>query len=501
MKKISKFFGVISSFALLIGGIAMVAKQNNKQYVEASASNAQSDIDEFTNNGQFSYAAGTGTTLTVLSSTEAAAVAAGNEGAILRINGQNTVVTLDFSGSYIIASDIVSIDFRLYTADSSSSLTQADFRIRKDGAGAVVNENSAGFGLLPARNEWVSYSLTGDKFVSNTSFNTFADENGFLKSFQLFFRTSAWINVYLDYVRVTTRPDYGLATLSDVNSNFVSPTQYTAATTSIPVNNMSPFGAHSIGLKFGVNAPNGTGIVIDFSACSNFADPHYTIRLGTNSATDGYVTLLHNNKEVETKYGITFAKDVTHTVEFYSIVLDAETLRHEVVIDGITRYAKNTTYDEGDIGRVEVLTHYQNTTDPVTYTDVDVVNTALNRFGVNKLDSKTVSFDDNRETGACLSKYAAAKTFFNTYVTSSQRVAFATNANYANLKARMMAWAAANGEVINFDANTGALTASSNNTLFFKEQSNQLIIISIVISTLLVVGLISARIIKKRKEE
>ena len=146
MKKISKFFGVISSFALLIGGIAMVAKQNNKQYVEASASNAQSDIDEFTNNGQFSYAAGKGTTLTVLSSTEAQAVAAGNEGAILRINGQNTVVTLDFSGSYIIASDIVSIDFRLYTADSSSSLTQADFRIRKDGAGIVINENSAGFG-------------------------------------------------------------------------------------------------------------------------------------------------------------------------------------------------------------------------------------------------------------------------------------------------------------------------------------------------------------------
>ena len=141
MKKISKFFGVISSFALLIGGIAMVAKQSNKQYVEASASNAQSDIDEFTNNGQFSYAAGTGTTLTVLSSTEAQAVAAGNEGAILKINGQNTEVTLDFSGSYIIASDIVSIDFRLYTADSSSSLTQADFRIRKDGA--VVNENSA----------------------------------------------------------------------------------------------------------------------------------------------------------------------------------------------------------------------------------------------------------------------------------------------------------------------------------------------------------------------
>ena len=113
MKKISKFFGVISSFALLICGIAMVAKQNNKQYVEASASNAQSDIDEFTNNGQFSYAAGTGTTLTVLSSTEAQAVAAGNEGAILKINGQNTEVTLDFSGSYIIASDIVSIDFRL----------------------------------------------------------------------------------------------------------------------------------------------------------------------------------------------------------------------------------------------------------------------------------------------------------------------------------------------------------------------------------------------------
>ena len=57
-------------------------------------------------------------------------------------------MTIDFSGSEIKAKRIISIDFRVYVADSSSSLTQADVRIRKNASSVVVNEGDAGHSFL-----------------------------------------------------------------------------------------------------------------------------------------------------------------------------------------------------------------------------------------------------------------------------------------------------------------------------------------------------------------
>ena len=506
MKKLSTFFGVISSFAMLIGGIATITKHSNNQFVEVNAANAQSDIDEFTNDGQFTYTAGTGTTLSVLSFSEAAAVAAGNDGAVLRVNGQNTSVTIDFSGSEIKAKRIISIDFRVYVADSSSSLTQADFRIRKNASSVVVNEGDAGHSFLSVRNQWEAYSRSSQTFRSGYSFDQFADANGYLASFELFFRTSAWINVYIDYINVTLcedpSGDYGIATLSDVDSNFVSPKEINAATSTIVLNKMSPFGAHSIALKFYINIPASTGVQLNFTACSDFGKAHYTIRFGVHTGSDNaYVSLLYNNAAVTTTANFAFARGTTQLIEFYSVVMNSTTLHHELFLDDAQRFSYDTNYIESDIGRVVVLESYQNTTSTTVLSDVDVVDSALKRFGARKLDSETIPFDDNRDTGACLTKYAQAKAFFNTYLTQGQKMTFATNATYANLKARMAAWASANGEIIQFDAN-GNMSVSSLHSPFIAMQSSQsVVILVLIISSLIVVSIIALKISKNKKRE
>ena len=189
----------ISAFAFL--AISSLAGLGAKQMIPTFAENAPADINEFTNNGQFTYTPHSVTASTLLSEEEVATdgvLTSGYDGAVLKITGQNSYLTLDFSGSGILASKVQSIDFKIYAYDSAA--TQLDLRFRKDASSAVINEGSAGHSLLSVRNSWYTYSLDSTTFMSGKSFADFADGSGKLAGFDVFFRTSGAITVYLDSI-------------------------------------------------------------------------------------------------------------------------------------------------------------------------------------------------------------------------------------------------------------------------------------------------------------
>ena len=123
---------------------------------------------------------------------------------------------------------------------------------------------------------------------------------------------------------------------------------------------------------------------------------------------------------------------------------------------------------------------------------------ALNRFGTRKLSAGDVAFDDNRDTGACLTKYADAKAFYNTYLTANQKTALANDASYNNLKERLTAWAAANGEV--FNASAGTFSAANNTFAIFGEKDNNSVI-TIVVATSIALIAFGTFFVLKRKQK
>ena len=175
----------ISAFAFL--AISSLAGLGAKQMIPTFAENAPADINEFTNNGQFTYTPHSVTASTLLSEEEVATdgvLTSGYDGAVLKITGQNSYLTLDFSGSGILARKVQSIDFKIYAYDSAA--TQLDLRIRKSSADpTVLNEGAAGHSLLSVRNSWTTYSLNSSTFTSGSSFSKFADANGNLSSFEV----------------------------------------------------------------------------------------------------------------------------------------------------------------------------------------------------------------------------------------------------------------------------------------------------------------------------
>ena len=96
--------------------------------------------------------------------------------------------------------------------------------------------------------------------------------------------------------------------------------------------------------------------------------------------------------------------------------------------------------------------------------------------------------------------YAKAKEFYNTYLNTTQRKAFATSSNYVQLRERMIAWAAANGIELSFNPSTGALVEGSNRIVpFVDKRSNIALIIAVSTITISTLGFVVLSILKKKK--
>ena len=505
MKKLSKLFATTLGLGLAVG---VFAGLSNKKVESAKATASQSDIDEFTHNGQFAYQATIGSAV-LMSAADVAAegnIESGYDGAVLKHVGTNSAMKFDFTGSGIHISDINKINFKVYVYDPSSALTSINLRIRKSSTETTVlnKPQYTGFNLLTYRNTWVTYSLTASEFFTGYSFANIADANGYLTSFETFFRANGGEStVYFDSVDVFYYGDYSVTTISDIKTDFESPTTYEAATTYVILNNNTPFTHHSISVSFGINIPSGVGIQLDMAACKAWNQPYYSIRLNTAGSTGVVTTLRYNNAAVDTYYGATISLDTDHIITFRSVLLDSTNIALEYLIDNVSMYSYVTTYAAENVGHVLIFSIYENAAG-VKIFDADVNATALSRFARRQLHTDTIPFSDRTEGNACRGEsgyYAKASSFYTSFLTKNQKVEFATNASYAQERERMVAWAAANGTSISFNPTSGEITPSNARAIFAINETNKRLAITIIVSSLLATGAMLYFLLRKKKHQ
>ena len=267
--------------------------------------------------------------------------------------------------------------------------------------------------------------------------------------------------------------------------------------------------ADSFAFRFNFNIPASdlatTKVKMEFGATDIFGNGGI-YRVYLNDSTYKFGMFFNNTFDWNTyKECSAWTADTTHLVEFYAIKTDANTMTLIFGVDG-TLLWKTT----GNISSLDFTGHtclsFSNTgTTKLAsyYSSVDTTYDSLRRFGIRQLHSKDIAFDDDSETDACLGEngyYAKAKEFYNTYLNTTQRKAFATSSNYVQLRERMIAWAAANGKTLTFDPSTGALVESSNRIVpFVDKRSNDALIAAVSIATISVAGFVVLFILKKKK--
>ena len=199
--------------------------------------------------------------------------------------------------------------------------------------------------------------------------------------------------------------------------------------------------------------------------------------------------------------------DVTHLIEFYAIKTDNTNMVFLLGVDGELIWKTSAHDISGFDYTGHTFFNLENkgsTKDKTYYASAPTVEKALTRFGERKLKSNDVSFGNNNDTGACRGGegyYANAKAFYNTFLTATQKQAFANESAYANLKARMIAWGAANGETISFNASTGALEVSASNRLVIMDPRNSVVLMVIITVSLLVMLTAGGVLYIRRKKE
>ena len=372
MKRSAKFFAFFLGCGLMIGGLA-VANNYNNNLAKASATTDPEDIAEFTNNGQFTYSAGDATTVTLLSSSELeteGVVTSGYEGSALKISGNNTFVTLNFTGSGLKTADVGKISFRVFVDDSSSSLTKCDFRIRKSSLEqTVLNEGVEGHSLLAYRNTWSTYSLTPTLFISGHSFDDFDDGNGNFASFQIYFRTSQSTNIYLDFVNVleqtgfTNDGQFNFSSAKGTDScHLLSQAESPAGAPGDTVKCDYYIGAAGLNINSNISSADLVSMTVSFYATADL-EPNSVLRTGTkdfagwiNSSVYNFSTL---NTWVDVEIPIAAQMFNDDKLEFYlgarvhnsdtSFVLYMSNVRFELKSDAITDvdYADLTLSDIG----------------------------------------------------------------------------------------------------------------------------------------------------------
>ena len=244
---------------------------------------------------------------------------------------------------------------------------------------------------------------------------------------------------------------------------------------------------------------------------------YQTLRFGTSLTGYEYAQLLINykvntyinsfkgvNSNISSSIASINVAAGTHTYEFYSIKVGENSVRFLFGIDGLLIF-KTDSLDATGASCSHIAIHVGTTGAPASaYSSCDTTKVdALNRFGKNKLHSEDIAFDNNANTGACAGEngyYAKAKAFYNTYLTPNQQKEFATNASYENLRNRIVAWGAANGEAVSFNASTGALVISSNRINVFHDHSENIAVIIVAITmAALSMAMMFYHFLKKKK--
>lgn len=115
-------------------------------------------------------------------------------------------------------------------------------------------------------------------------------------------------------------------------------------------------------------------------------------------------------------------------------------------------------------------------------------------------DVDVIDVDDQSNTGHCLGEggyYDLAKQVYNTF-TNTQKTTFCTSGSYANARARLKAWANANGEDLDLSTHELIVITPANTMFNTGKQTTNTVVVVTVCSLLTVISL-AAFIIARRK--
>ena len=288
--------------------------------------------------------------------------------------------------------------------------------------------------------------------------------------------------------------DYKIFTLSDYH--IASNSSFNMYTTSANVDAMSG----SFCFQYNMNiADNTHNLRLYFSPSDIYgSNPLFNIKVNFNSNTYLAMSCTGQSYESETSANFTYQVGYDYLIRVYVFRNSSSTC---TVLYGIDDTILWKTHNK-DISTAQFYNHLTavGTANTGSYYSsiTTTTNTAINRFGRRYLDSETVAFDDNSETEACKSTYGPAKSFYNAYLTTAQKAAFANDASYANLKNRFVAWGAANGEHVTFDAN-GSISTAIVYPIMADTVSQQATIIGVVFAVLTTAMCFSYIAFKKKK--
>lgn len=313
--------------------------------------------------------------------------------------------------------------------------------------------------------------------------------------------TNLWVDDSLILNDLVMEGDYTLFTVDSttMHSNGSFP-YYTSAS-------VSQFEDHNFGVQFNVVA-------------NTDSRNHFYVRFGSALAMNDYLEVcidpsLNHNLYISKFNGTTgpinsiaksfsMTNDVNYKIEIYSIKDSASTVSIILAINGkiIINIESLSISNPVDCGFFCIMQgtadDTSNTFSPCATTDAE----AIERFGKKVLHTDDIPFSNNAETGACLNYYAPAKAYYTNRLYKTQKLLVANDATFANIKNRLVAWAAANGETISLNIWTGDIEVASARSLIAIVGKDNSVIIIVVISamsiSLLVVG--GIYIARRRKQ-
>ena len=184
--------------------------------------------------------------------------------------------------------------------------------------------------------------------------------------------------------------------------------------------------------------------------------------------------------------------DWVEPVSSWTVVADGDNF----TITNVAYYTRSIKYNSGN----PRFATYASGQKPVTLKSVSYDNVA-NDFMINFMHTE-IDINDNSDTGACRGEsgyYALAKAAFNV-MPAIAREHFLNSPIYTNYKARLEAWAAANGDEIDSESNLLVANASAINYYdSLTSNNNDVMVIVIVIAAVSAIALSTLLIIKKKK--
>lgn len=260
----------------------------------------------------------------------------------------------------------------------------------------------------------------------------------------------------------------------------------------------------SFGFRFILNIPeNGlsSNIILRFGGTNLFgADAIITVNMNYSSN----ISVLFNGVEEDSsKVYPNWSTGVDHLVEIYFIKTSSASANILFGYDGELLWKSANKNISG-------VTFHNNFTAMSTANTAsyyksaeDTTHKALNRFSARQLHTGDIAFDNNSDTGMCLGQngyYAKAKAFYNNFLTSNQKKAFASNNTYAQQRERMIAWGLANGETLSFNGSTGDLILNTLKISIFNEYMGDKLTIFIIIATCSASFLLAFVFLSKKKK-